>query len=143
MAEVQAFIELSEIILNRSSDDLTRQFPDISESLHLIRTQNLSHVIERTHMTLFEAKRQKTLAKLTQMMELYVGDSWDDPIEVLEWLSFYAGSALAHVSLTAAALEALGSPADVTGLPLSKTFNDLLVRIMASLASSGARLAKQ
>lgn len=53
-------------------------------------------------------KAEKTTEKLRSMMEKYIGDEWDDPVELLEWLSFFTGSASAHWALVGAAAEAEG-----------------------------------
>lgn len=52
------------------------------------------------------AKAEKTVVKLRGMMEAYIGDEWDNPTELLEWLSFFLGSAAAHWSLVHGAAEA-------------------------------------
>lgn len=49
------------------------------------------------------AKSEKTTQKLRGMMEAYIGDEWDNPVELLEWLSFFLGSASAHWSLVSGA----------------------------------------
>lgn len=53
-------------------------------------------------------KAEKTTKKLQTMMEQYIGDEWDNPVELLEWLSFFAGAGAAHWALVAAAAEASG-----------------------------------
>ena len=54
------------------------------------------------------AKAEKTTEKLRKMMELYIGDEWDNSVELLEWMSFFYGSASAHWSLVSGASEAAG-----------------------------------
>lgn len=54
------------------------------------------------------AKAEKTTVKLRAMMEQYIGDEWDNPVEILEWLSFFTGAGSAHWAL-------LGGVADETG----------------------------
>lgn len=46
-------------------------------------------------------KLERTVAKLTSMMEVYIGDSWDDPLELLEWSGFFFGAAQIHWTLVA------------------------------------------
>lgn len=50
-------------------------------------------------------KADKTEVKLRSMMEQYIGDEWDNPVELLEWLSFFTGSASAHWALVHAAAQ--------------------------------------
>ena len=53
-------------------------------------------------------KVEKTTTKIINMGEMYVGDDWDDPAEVLEWMSFFVGGAIIHWQLIAGAGEAMG-----------------------------------
>lgn len=65
-------------------------------SLHTI-----CDVAETTEILL--PKVEKTVAKITRMAEMYVGDDWDDAAEVLEWMSFFVGGAIVHWQLIAGA----------------------------------------
>lgn len=44
-------------------------------------------------------KSQATGEKLTSMRNMYIGDEWDDPIELFEWFGFFEGAAIVHWSL--------------------------------------------
>jgi len=48
-------------------------------------------------------KVEKTVTKITNMGEMYVGHEWDDAAEVLEWMSFFVGGAIVHWQLIAGA----------------------------------------
>ena len=48
-------------------------------------------------------KVEKTVVKISQMGEMYVGDDWADAAEVLEWMSFFVGGAIVHWQLIAGA----------------------------------------
>lgn len=52
-------------------------------------------------------KSEKTAEKLRKMLDLYVGDQWDNPAELLEWLGFFEGAALVHWKLVEGAGQAL------------------------------------
>lgn len=41
-------------------------------------------------------KSKRTQEKIRTMANQYVGDAWDDPAEVLEWMSFFVGGAAVH-----------------------------------------------
>ena len=45
------------------------------------------------------AKAAKTEEKLKQMRDLYVGDQWDNAIELMEWSGFFEGAAIVHWAL--------------------------------------------
>ena len=53
-------------------------------------------------------KAERTGTKITNMGEMYVGDEWDNPVEVLEWMSFFVGGAIVHWQLIAGSGEAMG-----------------------------------
>ena len=52
-------------------------------------------------------KIEKTVTKISNMGDMYVGDDWDDAAEVLEWMSFFVGGAIVHWQLVAGAGEAM------------------------------------
>ncbi len=51
-------------------------------------------------------KLDGTGTKLRSMRDLYVGDQWDNPTELLEWSGFFEGAAVVHWSLVKGAGEA-------------------------------------
>ncbi len=71
--------------VNATYDDFISRIEDIAQR------KNVSDV------TL--PKKDKTLAKLSQMQELYVGDQWNNAIELSEWSGFYEGAAIVHWEL--------------------------------------------
>src|SRR5690606_25418419 len=42
------------------------------------------------------SKAEKTSEKLKAMRDLYVGDEWDNPVELMEWGGFFHGAAIVH-----------------------------------------------
>lgn len=55
------------------------------------------------------AKAEGTGGKLRNMRDMYVGDEWDNPAELMEWLGFFEGAAVVHFSLVKGSGEALGN----------------------------------
>ena len=96
--EVAAFVRLAEVILRQAGHPLQGHAPEVSVILETIASTILTPVPSE-HSELFIAKRDKTIRKLTEMMDLYVGDEWDNPTEVLEWTSFFAGAGAAHCAI--------------------------------------------
>ena len=47
----------------------------------------------------FAKKVDGTGTKLRQMRDMYIGDEWDNPSEVFEWLGFFLGAAIVHWEL--------------------------------------------
>ncbi len=53
-------------------------------------------------------KLDGTGIKLREMRDLYVGDQWDNPTELLEWFGFFEGACIVHWELVKGAGEATG-----------------------------------
>jgi hypothetical protein len=100
-AEVAAFIALADEIIKRAGQAFAGHAPVCHQKLTDISAVSFADTIPNEHRPLFDAKTNKTVTKLTTMMELYIGDEWDNPIEVLEWCSFYAGAGAAHCAISA------------------------------------------
>jgi hypothetical protein len=143
LAEVQAFVSLKDQILDKAGDGFMENATTVAKSLTGINA-DLSMIIDDTdNMQTFKTKHEATVNKLTTMMNLYVGDSWDDSVEVLEWLSFYAGSASAHSDLAKSALNELGNEAGYqTTSGLSDSFWEVLVQVKQALSESAIQRVK-
>ncbi|MEX1014562.1 MAG: hypothetical protein WDZ80_05370 [Candidatus Paceibacterota bacterium] len=50
-------------------------------------------------------KADATSEKLSKMRDMYIGDEWDDNIELFEWSGFFEGAAIVHWSLIKGAAE--------------------------------------
>ena len=48
---------------------------------------------------MIDRKADKTLEKLKTMRDLYIGDEWDNPVEILEWHGFFFGAGMVHWAL--------------------------------------------
>lgn len=57
------------------------------------------------------AKAEATGGKLRQMRDLYVGDQWDNPVELMEWSGFFVGAAIVHWELVRGAADGMGDEA--------------------------------
>lgn len=133
LAEVQAFNGLGKRITDQAGDGFTGSAPDVADALRTLSTHDLSASIPDSHRGLFETKTGKTDAKLGAMMELYVKDEWDNPVEVLEWTSFFAGAGAAHAALTAAATEVCDPELSARLDGLAAQYRSLLDTDMAQL----------
>jgi hypothetical protein len=60
------------------------------------------------------AKASKTEEKLKMMRDLYVGDQWDNAVELMEWSGFFEGAAIVHFALVRGAGEELENEALIT-----------------------------
>lgn len=79
------------------------------ESVAEAQKNDLDAVLKNTeHMETVHTKSEKTVTKIATMADTYVGDEWDNPVEVLEWMSFFLGAALIHWQLIHGSAEELG-----------------------------------
>ncbi len=141
LAEVSAFAALADDITKRSNPQFELYAPEVARRLSLISAPAIAI---GEHEQLFALKVDKTVAKLTSMMELYIGDEWDNPVEVLEWLSFYAGAASAHADLATSALRTLALVSEADAIEaLSQDFWIMLSEVKAQLSKVGAERATQ
>ncbi|MBA3732794.1 hypothetical protein H0W91_00230 [Patescibacteria group bacterium] len=70
--------------------------------MSLAKAENVEEVVTK--------KMEATSEKLRKMRDLYVGEQWDNPTELLEWSGFFEGAALVHWSLVKGAGEAKNDP---------------------------------
>lgn len=101
---------------------LSDTFEDHAEVMNLVFQDHAASIMETTQAQRMELKSitekhtmtemvlekaERTGSKIMSMGETYVGDDWDDPAEVLEWMSFFVGGAIVHWQLIAGSGEAM------------------------------------
>jgi hypothetical protein len=90
-----------------------------------------------------KAKSEATGTKLRAMRDMYVGDEWDNPAELMEWAGFFEGAAIVHWQLVEGAAETLR---DATLQALAKSgtklHQDLLTKVGSAIQTIGATKAK-
>lgn len=134
LAEVEAFCKVSGAIIQRAGESFDTEYGSVAAILDDLAAQSVASAVAANQKAIFDAKLEKTTAKLTKMMELYIGDEWDNPVEVLEWTSFFTGAAAAHCAL-ASELD-LGARDQLVGM--SQHYHDALKEVIASLKAVGA-----
>lgn len=132
LAEVQAFIGIGSTILERGNK-YDGMAPDAATIIEATTRVSLASAIPESMQETFRAKVDKTTSKLEQMMELYIGDEWDNPVEVLEWSSFFAGAGAAHAGLTKSATEASDPELSKSLGSLEQAYKDLLSAVISRL----------
>ncbi len=133
IAEVQAFTKAGGVMNTKGGTAFMRFAPEVSGRLQQSATTDLLSVIPLERHALFLQKVDKTSQKLHHMMDFYVGDEWDNPIEVLEWSSFFAGAAAAHCALTSSATPARYSQTSELLGGLEQHFMQMLVEVIKTL----------
>jgi hypothetical protein len=99
LAEVSAFGELMDTVNTRSKGLYFDTVLGQAKELDLIRSGNITSMVPAEYKDVYQEKFTRTVQKLTAMAELYIGDKWDDPIELAEWSGFHLGAGLVHTSL--------------------------------------------
>ena len=147
LGEVLAFARVGEEIFERGRVALEQVFTakGVNELLHQISEhrvaiENLAEDLGTTEITV--PKSEKTGEKLRKMLELYVGEEWDNPTELLEWHGFFEGAAIVHWKLVEGAAQALNH---VTLKELAKTgiefHENLLAEISKQIKYIGSKKA--
>jgi hypothetical protein len=143
LGEVMAFSVVGVKTIGQGRAALATVFNDLDD---LEQTQ----IFYQTELTtiagdnpLFTAKAEGTGAKLTGMRDAYIGDEWDNPVEIMEWLGFFEGAAIVHWSLVGGAAAALDLPQLAQLTAQAVDFHQkLLSRVTAQLAEIGRGRAR-
>lgn len=134
LAEVEAFLLTVNTIQSRAGDNFAGQFPNVASKFSELPIKSVNSLVAEAMKPVFDDKVNKTTNKLNSMMELYIGEKWDDPIEVLEWSSFFAGAAAAHCAI-ARRLNRDNKQLTQELSSLQASFSDLLDCVITSLGS--------
>jgi hypothetical protein len=148
LGEVLAFAVVGKEIFEKGKDALTSVLAN--EGVGGVIENVTDHATAITKLAESESisaitlpKSQKTGDKLRQMIDLYVGDQWDNPTEILEWLGFFEGAALVHWKLVDGAGMALGDAKLQNLAGQGITFHqNLLAEVAQALHKVGSAKAK-
>lgn len=101
LGEVLAFCNAGIEILKKGSVAVTDFEQVKNSSSHLSEQAGKIEKLAEKHGVgeITVAKSEKTAEKLLKMAELYIGDEWDNPAELLEWFGFFEGAAIIHWKL--------------------------------------------
>lgn len=142
LGEVLAFARVGQDTFTNGKIGLVKVWDD-SEVDDLIEVnKNHDESIESLISKLDESevgldKAKATGEKLMKMRDMYIGDDWDDPIEMFEWLGFFQGAAIVHWSLIKgfAEKEGDGEMEDLANKVISY-HRDLFERVNESIRES-------
>lgn len=104
LGEVLAFAVVGIDTFKKGRDGFKKVWSE-SEIDDLIKTNEnhvsaLEELIDSLENSEAGMKKSKaTGKKLSSMRDMYIGDEWDDPIELFEWFGFFQGAAVVHWSL--------------------------------------------
>ncbi len=103
LGEVVAFSNVGLELAERSGDAFMAAMGEKMAVQFREELKGFADVATQHGNDLTTTKAEKTTVKLRNMMEAYIGDEWGNPVEILEWLSFFAGSGAAHWALVSGA----------------------------------------
>lgn len=111
LGEVLAFCQVGAETLEKGKQAFAEALPEqnIDELISSLndQAQQIDSLTENKEVTL--TKAEGTGKKLRAMRDLYVGDEWDNPAELMEWSGFFEGAAVVHWDLVIGASEALNN----------------------------------
>jgi hypothetical protein len=104
LGEVLAFSDVALDTINRGREAFEKGFGSETvenfEKEMKLQKDTIHTLADRANqLTTVITKLESTGEKLKKMRDLYVGDQWDNPIELLEWSGFFEGAAIVHWSL--------------------------------------------
>jgi hypothetical protein len=112
LGEVLAFAKVGVDTMEKARNSFVEIFG--SEAIGTFTAKNQEH-IDAIHVIatreqvadIVNTKAEGTGTKLMKMREVYIGDQWEKPSEIAEWLGFFEGAAYVHWNLVDGAGEAL------------------------------------
>ena len=112
LGEVLAFTRVGSDTVTKGRAALVEQLGE--EKVLEMLEKNTRHAKEIEHLAstanvsgITLSKAEKTGQKLVAMRELYVGDQWDNAVELLEWSGFFQGAAIVHFALVRGCAEGI------------------------------------
>lgn len=149
VGEAHAFSKVFQDLKNQTTEEILLEMVD----------QNTEEIIEKTNTLMSDlgkiskqfqveeivtSKSERTVKKIKGMGESYVGDEWDNPVEVLEWLSFLIGGAVIHWRLIEGSAKAMKSEKFVTIASFgAEYFTEIFEKITEKAAYTGKKRAEQ
>lgn len=99
IGEAHAFAVVTQNLCNDHRDTMQALFDNTQNIIDTTanQIQQLDAIVSEHNMGQVVAEKSlKTVEKINRMADMYVGDEWDNPVEVLEWMSFFLGGAIVH-----------------------------------------------
>jgi ElaB/YqjD/DUF883 family membrane-anchored ribosome-binding protein len=144
VGEAHAFLEALNNLYRNYENVMTDVFqgsPDEHIGAHSKLQQLLQDVSrENDQEDVMTEKSSKTVVKIEKMGETYVGDEWDNPVEVVEWLSFLLGAAVVHWQVIAGSAE---SSEQTTFIATTKSGLEHLKSMFSELEKKAKSIGKE
>jgi len=104
VGEIKAFTEMGFDFFVRAKETLLKKLninylETLLENFKVQKDEIEKLTLYSSFKEVIDTKAEKTKDKIYKMQNLYIGDEWDNPTEVLEWLGFFEGAAIVHFNL--------------------------------------------
>lgn len=104
LGEVLAFSRVGVETLEKGRQAFEQAFSEgeVQETIDIFldQAEKIEVMVEDSEFKEITLKKSEaTGSKLRAMREMYVGDEWDNPAELLEWSGFFQGAAVVHWAL--------------------------------------------
>lgn len=114
LGEVLAFIEITMDTYQRAKEPILKVINEDEYNTFMSAADTMAERIKQVATDLQQIgqtqdKAAATNTKLGDMRDRYIGDEWDNPTEIYEWLSFTSGAGAAHAALVWGAGHANGN----------------------------------
>ena len=112
LGEVLAFTEVKTDTLTRGATALALAWgQDRLDAINQEITRQkeaITHIAQQADVfDIVRTKADNTGKKLMAMRDLYVGDQWDNAVELMEWSGFFEGAAIVHFALVRGVAETI------------------------------------
>lgn len=112
LGEVGAFAQVGNDTISKGRNALVQVLGE--EKVAQVEAKNTKHLETilsiSTNAGMIETTNKKVVGtgeKLQSMRDLYVGDQWDNGVELLEWSGFFYGAGIVHWRLVLGGAQAL------------------------------------
>lgn len=114
LGEVLAFNRLGTETLEKGRAELAmvlgeEKMLDMEEKNHMHAEGIMKIATDAGVIDLLLTKADATEKKLRGMRDLYIGDNWNNPTEILEWSGFFEGAAIVHWAVIRGAAEGMNN----------------------------------
>lgn len=138
LGEVVAFSNVGLELAERSGDAFTTAMGEKMAIQFREELKGFADIATQHGTDVTTEKAEKTTTKLRAMMEWYIGDEWNNPVEVLEWLSFFTGSGAAHWALVSGVAQAEQlSDLEVQAIQAKDRYHAYLHHVIETLTETG------
>lgn len=144
IGEVMAFSKVGQETLERGNAIADVFGQDTVDSMKRVLAEHYDQLlaVAGDQAETATTKAEATGKKLQTMRDMYIGDEWDNPVEIMEWLGFFEGAAIVHCELVKGAAEGLEhEELENVATAIGQIHYDALDLVKSGLRKTGATKA--